>query len=59
MEVVFITQSVVLLLKPAGWSGADVGGGDDDDGGGGGGSNDVYGGRGDGASIGVYMRRAR
>lgn len=40
MEVVFITQSVVLLLKPVGWSGAGAGGGGDDDDGSGG--NDVY-----------------
>jgi len=39
MEVVFITQSVVVLLKPMGWSGGDDDDDNDDDDGSG---NDVY-----------------
>jgi len=61
MEVVFTIQSVVLLLKPAGWSCADVGGdgGDDDDDDDDGNGNDVHGVGGDGASSTIYIYAAR
>jgi hypothetical protein len=56
MEVVFITQSVVLLLKPMGWSGGDDDDDNDDDDGSG---NDVYRGKeGSTYTIGVYTVHA-